>query len=388
MKTVSFAKCAVIAALFVAGCASDTGKTAASPCTSPRPLEVGVYAGTGPRSNGCVEWFRLVSASPEMNLTLLDGDDVRSGALDKLDLIVMPGGSSASIKKDLGPKGVAGLKDFIRNGGGYVGTCAGCSLLMEEKEDAARGISVIPYGRAGSKGKYLMPITVNERGAAAMGIKAGEYKVRYSAGPVLFESKHKIEGASFEVWGCYASDFDCPKSKLRMKGMGAIVGGTYGKGRVFAIACHPESFPSTHFILKGAFRYVTGREITFPPRPRAVRALSVGFFSPVIRGKEVAETAVALDKQPGVDLFPIAGAEIDTGMLDHIDWLVLPDGIAKRYSALEGRRELLNAYFERGGKAVGWGAGAEQLPEGGVRCASGAETVKFLAAEAAKGFAE
>ena len=118
MKTVSFAKCAVIAALFVAGCASDTGKTAASPCTSPRPLEVGVYAGTGPRSNGCVEWFRLVSASPEMNLTLLDGDDVRSGALGRLDLIVMPGGSSASIKKDLGPKGVAGLKDFIRNGGG------------------------------------------------------------------------------------------------------------------------------------------------------------------------------------------------------------------------------------------------------------------------------
>ena len=42
----------------------------------------------------------------------------------------------------------------------------------------------------------------------------------------------------------------------------------------------------------------------------------------------------------------------------------------------------------RCGKAVGWGAGAEQLPEGGVRCASGAETVKFLAAEAALDDAE
>ena len=384
MKIVSYVRLVALAVLFTAGCASESGKIASSPCSSARPLEVGVYAGTGPRSNGCVEWFRLVSASPEMNLTLLDGDDVRSGALGKLDLIVMPGGSSASIKKDLGPKGVAGLKDFIRNGGGYVGTCAGCSLLMEEKEDAARGISVIPYGRAGSKGKYLMPITVNERGSKAMGIKAGEYKVRYSAGPVLFPSTNKIEGASFEVWGCYASDFDCPKSKLRMKGMGAIVGGTYGKGRVFTIACHPESYPATHFILKGAFRYVTGREITFPPRPRAVRALSVGFFSPVICGKEVAETAVALDKLQSVDLFPIAGEEIDTGMLDHIDYLVLPDGVSSRYSALKGKRELLDAYFSRGGKAVGWGAGAEHLPEGAVRCASGADTVKFLAGEAAK----
>ena len=384
MKIISYAKSIVVVALFAAGCASNAGKTATAPCASSEPLEVGIFAGTGPRSNGCVEWFRLVNASPEMNLTLLDADDVRAGALEKLDVLVMPGGSSPMIKKDLGSAGVAKLKDYIRKGGGYVGTCAGCSLVMEEKEDATRGISVIPYGRAGSKGKFLMPVDVNERGAAAMGIKAGEYKIRYSAGPVLFPSTNKIEGASFEVWGSYASDFDCPKSKLRMKGMGAIVGGTYGKGRVFAIACHPESYPMTHCILKGAFRYVTGREITFPPRPRTVRALSVGFFSPVIRGKEVAETVVALDKLPSVDLFPIAGEEIDTGMLDHIDYLVLPDGVASRYSALKGKRELLDAYFARGGKAVGWGAGAEHLPEGAVRCASGADTVKFLAGEAAK----
>lgn len=84
------------------------------------PIEVGVYAGTGPRSNGCVEWFRLVNASPEMNLTLLDGDAVRSGALDKIELLVMPGGSSPSIKKDLQPEGTEKLKDFIRSGGGYI----------------------------------------------------------------------------------------------------------------------------------------------------------------------------------------------------------------------------------------------------------------------------
>jgi glutamine amidotransferase-like uncharacterized protein len=331
-----------------------------------------------------VEWFRLVNASPDMKLTLLDADDVRAGVLARLDLLVMPGGSSALIKKDLGPAGVDGVKDFIRNGGGYIGTCAGCSLLLDEKEDAARGISVIPYGRAGSKGLYMMPVAVNARGAAAMGIPAGEYKVRYSAGPVLVASKRTIEGASFDVWGRYAGDFDCTRSDLRMNGHAAIVGGTYGKGRVFAIACHPESFPATHFILKGAFRYVTGRDVAFPPRSRAVRALSVGFFSPVIRGKEVAETALALDALPSVDLFPIAGEEIDTGMLDHIDYLVLPDGVSSRYSALKGKRELLDAYFSRGGKAVGWGAGAEHLPEGAVRCASGADTVKFLAGEAAK----
>jgi putative intracellular protease/amidase len=143
-----------------------------------------------------------------MKLTLLDADDVRAGVLARLDLLVMPGGSSALIKKDLGPAGVDGVKDFIRNGGGYIGTCAGCSLLLDGKEDAARVISVIPYGRAGSKGLYMMPVAVNARGAAAMGIPAGEYKVRYSAGPVLVASKRTIEGASFDVWGRYAGDFE------------------------------------------------------------------------------------------------------------------------------------------------------------------------------------
>ena len=110
-----------------------------------------------------------------------------------------------------------------------------------------------------------------------------------------------------------------------------------------------------------------------------------GFFSPVICGKEVASTAVALDNLDKVDLFPIAAAEIDTGMLDHIDWLVLPDGDKSRYPGLLNKNSaLLDAYVARGGKMIAWGAGAEHLPDGGVRCKDGAEVTRFLAAEADK----
>ena len=352
---------------------------------NPKPLEVGVFAGVGPRSNGCVSWFRLVDSSPEMNLTLLDADDVRSGALDKLDILVMPGGSSPAIKKDLKPEGAEKLKSFIRNGGGYVGTCAGCCLLMEETSDVTRGINVIPYARKGSKGKFLMPVAINEKGAAAMGIKAGEYKINYSAGPVLYPVTNVIEGASFDVWGTFASDFDTPKNNLKMDGMVAIVGGTYGKGRVFAIACHPESYRATQFIVSGAFRYVSGREVTFPTRPRALRALSVGLFSPVIQGTEVAQTIVALDNLPEVDLFPIAAPEINSGMLDHLDWLVLPDGGVKRYADMyKNKNDFIDAYLSRGGRMAGWGEGAKHLPDGGKKCASGKELVEFFKAESSR----
>ena len=369
----------VFAGIFMVAAAA-----ACAACANPKPLEVGVFAGVGPRSNGCVSWFRLVDSSPEMNLTLLDADDVRSGALDKLDILVMPGGSSPAIKRDLKPEGAEKLKSFIRNGGGYVGTCAGCCLLMEETSDVTRGINVIPYARKGSKGQFLMPVAINDKGAAAMGIKAGEYKIRYSAGPVLYPVTNVIEGASFDVWGTFASDFDTPKNNLKMDGMVAIVGGTHGKGRVFAIACHPENYLATQFIVSGAFRYVSGREVTFPPRHRAVRALSVGFYSPVICGTEVARTVVALDNLKGVDLFPVAAQEIDSGMLDHIDWLVLPDGVDSRYSSLEGKKEFVDAFLSRGGRMAGWGAGAKHLPDGGKKCASGKELVEFFKAESAR----
>jgi hypothetical protein len=137
-------------------------------------------------------------------------------------------------------------------------------------------------------------------------------------------------------------------------------------------------------MLKGAFWYVAGREVTFPPRQRAVRALSAGFYSPVICGTEVAKTVVALDNLKGVDLFPIAVEAIHSGMLDHIDWLVLPDGVASRYSSLKGEKAFINAYLSRGGRMVGWGAGAKNLPKDGKVCANGADVVSFLEAEAAK----
>ena len=137
-------------------------------------------------------------------------------------------------------------------------------------------------------------------------------------------------------------------------------------------------------MLKGTFRYVAGREVSFPPRHRAVRALSVGFYSTVICGTEVAKTVVELDNLKGVDLFPIAAQEIDSGMLDHTDWLVLPDGVDFRYSSLRGKKEIVDAFLSLGGGMAGWGAGAKHLPKDGKVCICGADVVSFLAEEAAK----
>lgn len=330
------------------------------------PLKVGVFAGIGPRSNGAVEWFRLVEASPDMELTLLSAEMIRSGALDGLDVLIVPGGDSRTERRDIGMAGGEAIKSFIRRGGGYIGTCGGCCLAMDDEVEKERGIGIIPFRRTGSKGWFMMPVKVTAAGAKALGLEEREYVVRYHQGPVLEPTGRKIEDSEFEVWGTYASDFGVPGEKPEMVGRAAIVGGRLGKGRVFAIACHPESFPFTRNIVRGAFRYVSGREVTFPERKRKAGALSVGFYSPAILGVEDARTVIALDKEEPLDLFPVDADCVREGMLDHVDVLVLPDSSSGYYTDKKFRAVLpfVRGFQSRGGRIVGWGEGVKSGPAG------------------------
>ena len=229
----TFAAAIVVAA----GCTSPKTSDVAVPKTDVvaqagvKPVKTGVYVSKGLSGGGAMEWMRLVKASPELELTLVDSQSICAGALDNLDLLVMPGGSSPAIKRALGTNGAARVRNFIRNGGGYIGTCAGCCLMMEEAPDPTRGLNVMPFYRSGSKGRFLMPIAVNAAGAAALGIKADTYDVQYSHGPILEPSKTPITGAKFEVWGTNRSDSGKHGTPPEMFGRAAIIGGTYGKGR-------------------------------------------------------------------------------------------------------------------------------------------------------------
>ena len=69
------------------------------------PLKVAVYADSGPNGVGAIEWFRLVHESPDMELKLVNGADVRAGALDGQDVLVMPGGDSRKEYATLGTNG-------------------------------------------------------------------------------------------------------------------------------------------------------------------------------------------------------------------------------------------------------------------------------------------
>lgn len=357
-----------------AGCMTSARGSCASRDDGRPSLKVGVYAGKGPGGIGAVEWFRLVEESPEMELRLLDGKSVREGGLDGLDLLVMPGGNSKTEFTSLGTNGVERLKAFVREGGGYLGTCAGCCLLMDGPDRRAR---MMPWNTCGSEGGTTFPsFKLNKKGAKALGLKEGLHVMRYHGGPCMWPTTNVIEGADFELWGTFNAEF-AMKGKIgkRMFGSAAIIGGKFGKGRVFVTSGHPEYFNSTLYIVKAAIKYVTGRDVTFPPRRRTPRAVAVGFLSKGISGVETAETALAIAKDNDLDLVLIDADGINQRRLDHIDVLVLTNDSAKGSKAIV---KAVDEFAANGGKVVGYGGGAKWLPKGGVACPSRGGTVKAI----------
>lgn len=332
-------------------------------------LKVGVYADEGASGIGAIEWFRLVHDSPEMELKLLDGKVVRAGGLDGLDVLVMPGGDSKLQFTSLGPDGISRMKKFVAAGGGYIGTCGGCYLLLDRTGGSHKRAHMVPWDKSGAEPSLLYPtFNLNEKGAAALGLKAGKFKMRYHGGPFLYPCTNAIAEANVESWGTFEAEA-CMTGRIdpkkRMYGATAILGGTYGKGRVLGIAGHPEYFDSTLYLVKGAFKYVTGREVTFPARLHTPRAISVGFLAKGIGGVETAETALVLAAEKDFDLVPIDKDGIFQRRLDNIDVLVVSNDSAKKDETLAAA---IRAFAARGGKVVGFGAGCAVLPEGGIAC--------------------
>ncbi len=347
-----------------------------SPAPAVAPLKVGVYADQGPGGIGAVEWFRLVDESPEMELHLLDGAAVRAGALDGLDLLVMPGGNSMTEFDSLGTNGVERMKAFVRNGGGYVGTCAGCCLLMDGPKNRAR---MMPWNSSGSEGHTMFPtINLNAKGAKALGLKEGPHVMRYHGGPFLQPTTNVIADAHMEIWGTFDAEATFKgriNPKKKMYGSGAVVGGTYGKGRVFVTSAHPEYFNGTLYIIEAALKYVTGRTITFPPRTRAPRVLSVGFLAKGISGVKTAETAVALARAKDLDLVLIDLDGIARRRMDNIDVLVVPSAVFVKNKKVS---EAISAFTARGGKVVYCSLGAKDAPAGAVVSTSGDAVVEAV----------
>ncbi len=332
--------------------------------TKDKPLRIAVFLGNGARGIGAFRWLQIATSTQNATAFPVDGETIRAGALDNADVLIMPGGWSVSEAKTLQKDGVEKLKAFIKRGGGYVGTCAGCCLFMQPTKCHPGMIGMMPFkfGPAGGHSED-MAIEFNERAEQVAGIKKGKHYLRYSGGPVLVPTQ--AEGiAKIEVMATYAGDINATSSFAResMAGRAAAVAGEYGKGRFFVLAIHPENYNEDHDVLQGAFRYVTGRDLKWYYPQRKKGQLAVGIMCDDSLGVKTGQFVQRLLKDGEFDIVPLSKEFVSDGDIRHIDALLVPDThriAGTRSGVFTSNKKITEAFIKRGGRVIAWGNALE-----------------------------
>ena len=328
-------------------------------------VKVGLFLDKGCSGNGALQWARLLAYCPQLDLTLLDANDIRNGKLDGLQLLLCPGGSSKTQYDMMGPDGVQKVKQFIENGGSYIGVCAGSFNAMNRKGR----IALLPYDYIPNASGQLADLAFefNQESAKLLDIKPGRHIIRYHGGNIMKPTEPTAPMGEAKVLAVFKSSVS-PYGMAPFNYMDkpAVVLGQYGKGKVLASSCHPESYESTHDIALGYVRAVTGiKPVPFYPA-KINRPLRVGWLSLACRGPRAAQEMLSLDKEPSFDVEIFTLHEINDGRLRHYDVIVMPDGLDfsyKNFMKNEFQKKQILDFLERGGHIVASGNGGKYLPE-------------------------
>ena len=290
------------------------------------PLRVALYVDDGCRGAGLIRWAEILRDSPDAELKLVSGQDIRDGALDDRELLVMPGGVGGPQYAAMGDAGADKLRAFVANGGAYFGTCCGIAIALNEDPDFGKRLKMLPLKRviAPNRGGVTATVKFNRRGAEWLGIREGDWKIRYHNGPVVQPADPVPLCTELEV----LATMNCELAQVgpvvgSMYGTPAAVRAKYGKGTMLAFNCHPEVFPSTRKIIVGGVRALTGRTIRLVEQPLKPRgAERVGYFVGKLGTKASVEEYFRLRADPGIDVVPVTKDELDEGMSARFDRIV------------------------------------------------------------------
>ncbi len=151
----------------------------------PSPVRVAIFEGTGAPESGIANVCARVEGLEGATLDRLKPEQIAAGALQGYDVVIFSGGSGSAQAKSLGDVGRERVREFVRNGGGYVGICAGAYLACS---NFSWGLGILNASTVSSKwmrGSGFVEMEVTVDGNPSLGRVDGTFLVRYNNGPIL-----------------------------------------------------------------------------------------------------------------------------------------------------------------------------------------------------------
>ena len=178
-----------------------------------------IYAGKG------AVLFQDVAYALELldiKFETLNENDIKERKLEHFDFLIVPGGYTQEYMPALGRIGREAIRNFIKEGGGYIGICVGAYIASERVEVSGRpqGLGIMDIENIRKGGRGMREIYLNEH-PVTQGL-GKELEIYYQNGPEM------VAGDNVEAIATYRS------------GKPAIVASSFGEGKVICFSPHPE----------------------------------------------------------------------------------------------------------------------------------------------------
>lgn len=240
--------------------ANPSNKSGGNAQTSalPAPIRVALYDGAG-AGRGLEHLTRELQHARDFEVQRLGAKEIETGALDRFDVVLFPGGSSTRQGQTLGPVGRQRVQQFVRRGGGYVGICAGAYLATTE---SLRLIGAKPVTHRWKRGRGIVTMELTEAGRKILGTNQTQFEVRYHNGPILTPvcCDSLPDYQPLAVFRTEVAEGDAAKGV--MIGSPAALAGSCGKGRVLCFSPHPDQTKGQEDLVRHAVRWTAQREKT------------------------------------------------------------------------------------------------------------------------------
>ncbi len=224
------------------------------------PISVAVFDGNGV-GKSCTNLISALTESKasDFKLSRITTADILAGKLTSVDVLIHSGGSGSKQGNDLGDKGRTKVREFVNQGGGYLGVCAGAYLATNDYTWSLHLIDAKVLDRKHwARGTGTVQLDLSPAGQSFFQAMDSTLNIYYGQGPLLVRREWddpKIP--NYESLAIYATEIAKNGAPVGiMKGTSAAVRCEFGQGRVFCFSAHPELTDGLHHLIPKAVQWL------------------------------------------------------------------------------------------------------------------------------------
>ncbi len=255
---------AIVAAGVPVQAAEPSGKAAAVVASAPRSAAAPkrraavLSAKQEPSENTSQGLYIRILREAGFEARAISSEEVRETKLANVDIFIIGGGSGSAFNRSLGPDGGKIVREFIRNGGGALASCAGGYSFAIGQKAELKYISIAHAEIFDAEdGRWA-------RGKGNVEVAPADKHYRsltmfYANGPLWTIGKQHGSDRTVALARFVGDVMKEGEPGGVMPGTPAILGGTFGDGRFVLFSGHPEFYKKlgNQPLVADAARWVT-----------------------------------------------------------------------------------------------------------------------------------